>query len=58
MKKLFLMLMAAGLFSFTTISCDSKQENAADDVEDATEEAADEVEDTAEDLDDSLEVDK
>lgn len=53
MKKPIYLLLVAGLFTFTFASCDSAQENraeeSAEEMEDATEDAADDMEDAVED---------
>ena len=58
MKKVFYLLFAAGMFSF--VSCDSPQENQAEEVqenrEDAAEDAADSMEDAADDMEDTTAV--
>ncbi len=61
MKKLFLMLMAAGLFSFGATSCDSGKENAAEEQTEAAEDAADDAdmpatEEAAEEAEDSIDA--
>jgi hypothetical protein len=61
MKKLFLMLMAAGSFSFATTSCDSPKENAAEEKAEAAEDAADDAdmpaaEEAAEEAEDSVDA--
>lgn len=61
MKKLFLMLFAAGLFSFAATSCDSSRENAAEEQTEAVEDAADDadmpaMEEGAEEMEDSVDV--
>ncbi|MDX5418496.1 MAG: hypothetical protein LPK09_04710 [Hymenobacteraceae bacterium] len=60
MKKPIYLLLAAGLFTFTFASCDSPQENRAEEraeeMEDAAEERADEMEDMADDMDDDTTV--
>ena len=61
MKKLFLMLLATGLFSFATVSCDSKKENAAEEQTEAAEDVADDAdnpvaEEAAEEMEDSVDT--
>ena len=61
MKKLFLMLVATGLFSFATTSCDSGKENAAEEQTEAAEDAADDAdmpatEEAAEEAEDSVDA--
>ncbi|MDB5262418.1 MAG: hypothetical protein JWQ14_1699 [Adhaeribacter sp.] len=61
MKKLFLMFVAAGLFSFATTSCDSGKENAAEEQAEAAEDVADDAdmpaaEEAAEEAEDSIDA--
>ena len=61
MKKLFLMLMAAGLFSFANTSCDSPKENAVEEQAESAEDAADDAdmpvrEEAAEEMEDSVDA--
>ena len=61
MKKVFLMLFAAGLFSFATTSCDSSRENAAEEKTEAAEDVADDAdmpvqEEAAEEAEDSVDT--
>jgi hypothetical protein len=61
MKKLLLMLLAAGAFSFAAVSCDSKTENAQEEQAEEAEEAADDAdnpaaEDAAEATQDSIDA--
>lgn len=61
MKKLFLMLLAAAMFSFGTTSCDSGKENAAEEKTEAAEDAADDAdmpaaEERAEEAEDSIDA--
>jgi hypothetical protein len=55
MKKPIFMLMALGLFAFA--SCDSPQENRAEERADEIEDRADEMEDRADDMDDDTYTD-
>lgn len=57
MKKPIYLLLAAGLFAFTFASCDSPQENRAEEMEDAAEERTEEMEDMADDMEDDMEDD-
>jgi hypothetical protein len=50
MKKPIFMLMATGLLAFA--SCDSPQENRAEERAEEMEDAADDMEDAADDMDD------
>ncbi|MGV3585656.1 MAG: hypothetical protein ACO1OF_01540 [Adhaeribacter sp.] len=61
MKKLFLMMLAAGLFSFGAVSCDSPKENAAEEQAEAAEDAADDAdmpaaEEAADAMEDSIDA--
>ncbi|MBX0334045.1 hypothetical protein K3G39_12430 [Pontibacter sp. HSC-14F20] len=52
MKKPILMILAAGLFTFTFASCDTREENTQERVEDTAEDVGNDVEDAADEVED------